>query len=208
MARFHRATITPTKDELIVAWVPTRPWGPAAGVEIEVIGTYRIDDPDGEVGMENFLVRAGDDVLHVPLTYRDAPLDGSGPTLVGVMEHSVLGTRYVYDGVSDPRAVTMLAAVAMTGQGEALGMAVYDGRWYVAPTNVRIAGGGWTLERVPLDAFELVGEDASTAVLRNDRFELTVWRRPQLGERPALGLAASWDGGAPLVVAAVRDLGA
>ena len=208
MARFHRATITPTKDELIAAWVPTRPWGPAADADIEVIGSYRVDDPDGQVGMENFLVRAGGDVLHVPLTYRDAPLDSEGATLVGVLEHSVLGTRYVYDGVSDPRAVTMLAAVTMTGQGEALGMAVYEDRWYVAPTNVRIAGGGWTLERVPLDRFDLVAEDGDAAVLRNDRFELTVWRRPAAGERPALALAASWDGGGPLVVAAVRDLGA
>ena len=32
----------------------------------------------------------------------------------------------------------MLAGVTMTGQGEALGMAVYDGRWYIAPSNVRI----------------------------------------------------------------------
>ena len=72
----------------------------------------------------------------------------------------------------------MLAAVAMTGQGEALGMAVYDGRWYIAPSNVRIEGGGWTQERVPVDGFEL-GSDGSTDVGRhNDRFELTFFRRP------------------------------
>ena len=88
----------------------------------------------------------------------------------------------------------MLAAVTMTGQGEALGMAVYDGRWYIAPTNVRIQGGGWTQERVPVDGFEL-GPDGSTAsVLRNDRFELTVFRRPVPGPRPAIGLTATWDG--------------
>jgi len=49
----------------------------------------------------------------------------------------------------------MLAAVAMTGQGEAIGLAEHDGRWYVAPSNVRIRGGGWNGRRVPVDGFAL-----------------------------------------------------
>ena len=61
--------------------------------------------------------------------------------LITLMQHSVLGTRWVYDGLRDPRFVLMLAGVAMTGQGEALGMARYDRRWYIAPSNVRIRGG-------------------------------------------------------------------
>ena len=28
MALFHRATVTPTKAELIAEWAPTQPWGP------------------------------------------------------------------------------------------------------------------------------------------------------------------------------------
>ena len=96
----------------------------------------------------------------------------------------------------------------MTGQGEALGMAVYDGRWYVAPTNVRIQGGGWTLERVPVDGFELESDEAAGSVLRNDRFDLTVFRRPAAGPRPAIGLTASWDGRPdPVVLAEVQDRG-
>jgi hypothetical protein len=114
--------------------------------------------------------------------------------LIGEMEHSVLGSRWVYDGVRDPRFVVMLAAVTMTGQGEALGMAVYDGRWYVAPTNVRIHGGGWSLERVPVDGFELQRDDADATVLTNDRFRLTLHRRPVPGARPAIGLTATWEG--------------
>ena len=88
-----------------------------------MIGSYRFDDPDGRVGMETFLITE--------------------------MQHSVLGTRRVYDGVRDPLFVVMLAGVAMTGQGEALGLARYEGRWYITPSNVRINGGGWTQERVP-----------------------------------------------------------
>ena len=141
VARFHVATITPTKAELIAEWAPTQPWGPAADVPIEVIGSYRFDDPDGRVGMETHLVTAGGTLLQIPLTYRDEPLEGADDALITEMQHSVLGTRWVYDGLRDPRLVVMLAAVAMTGQGEALGLAEYDGRWYIAPSNVRIQGG-------------------------------------------------------------------
>jgi hypothetical protein len=206
MAIFHRATITPTKAELITDWAPTQAWGPSAAETIEVIGSYRFDDPDGRVGMETHLVTAGDMLLQVPLTYRDAPLDGAEDALITEMQHSALGTRWVYDGLRDQRYVIMLAGVAMTGQGEALGMVVYEGRWYIAPTNVRIQGGGWTNERVPVDGFELVSDDGGPAVLCNDRFELTVHRRPVPGPPPAIGLTAKWDGqqGAA-VLAEVRE---
>jgi hypothetical protein len=194
MAIFHKATITPSKTELIAKWAPTRPWGPAAGDAVEVIGSYRFDDPDGRVGMETHLVTAGGELLQVPLTYRDEPLDGAADALITEMQHSVLGTRWVYDGLRDPLFVVMLAGVAMTGQGEALGMVVYDGRWYIAPSNVRIQGGGWTGERVPVDHLELESDEANASVLHNERFELTFFRRPARGARPAIGLTANWDG--------------
>jgi hypothetical protein len=206
MALFHLATITPTKAELIAEWAPTQPWGLGAGGPMEVVGSYRFDDPDGRVGMETHLVTAGGTLLQVPLTYRDEPLEGADDALIVEMQHSVLGTRWVYDGLRDPRLVVMLAAVAMTGQGEAVGMAVHDGRWYIAPSNVRIRGGGWTQERVPVDGFELEGDDATRTVLRNDRFELVVHRRPAPGPRPAIGLTATWDGRPDdVVLAEVRE---
>lgn len=206
MALFHVATITPTKAELIADWAPSQPWGPQRDVPIEVIGSYRFDDPDGRVGMETHLVTAGDALLHVPLTYRDEPLAGADDALIDEMKHSVLGTRWVYDGLQDPRLVVMLAAVAMTGQGEAVGMASHNGRWYVAPTNVRIQGGGWTQERVPVDRFEFAHDATTHVSLRNERFELTVFRRPAPGPRPPIGLTATWDGQPnPVVLAEVRE---
>jgi len=206
MALFHRATITPTKAELIADWAPTQPWGPSSADPIGVIGSYRFDDPDGRVGMETHLVTAGEAVLQVPLTYRDEPLGGAEDALITEMQHSVLGTRWVYDGLRDPLFVTMLAAVAMTGQGEAVGMAVYDDRWYIAPSNVRIQGGGWTQERVPVDGFELEADDGTASVLHNDRFDLTMFRRPAPRARPAMALTATWDGQTDaLVLAAVRE---
>jgi hypothetical protein len=206
MALFHRATIAPTKAELIAAWAPTQSWGPADGGPLEVIGSYRFDDPNGRVGMETHLVTAAGTVLQVPLTYRDEPL-ADPAALITEMHHSVLGRRWVYDGLRDPLFVVMLAGVALTGQGEALGMAEYDGRWYIAPSNVRIHGGGWTQERVPVDRFELSRDDADESILRNDRFELTVFRRPTHGPAPAMGLTATWDGVTDAVVLAeVRQL--
>jgi hypothetical protein len=207
MAIFHRATITPTKADLIAEWAPTQPWGPPADASMEVIGSYRFEDPEGRVGMETHLVTAGHTLLQVPLTYRDEPLEGAEDALITEMQHSALGTRWVYDGLRDPRFVIMLAGVAMTGQGEALGMVLYDGRWYIAPTNVRIHGGGWSVERVPVDGFEVVSDDGGAALLRNDRFELTMFRRPVPGPRPAIGLTATWDGQTDgVVLAEVREL--
>ena len=206
MALFHRATITPTKQDLIAQWAPTRPWGPSVAEPLAVIGSFRFDDPEGRVGMEVHLVSAGT-LLQVPLTYRDEPLDGAEDALITKMHHSVLGTRWVYDGLRDPRFVIMLAGATMTGQGEALGMVMYDGRWYIAPTNVRIQGGGWSQGRVPVDGFELVSDEGSASVLRNDRFEVTLFRRPVPGPRPAIGLTATWDGQAePVVLAQVCEL--
>jgi hypothetical protein len=80
---------------------------------------------------------AGGVLFQVPLTYREQALDSAEAGLIRRMEHSVLGTRWVYDGLRDPLFVVMLTGVTMTGQREALGMAVYEDRWYVAPSNVR-----------------------------------------------------------------------
>jgi hypothetical protein len=88
----------------------------------------------------------------------------------------------------------MLAAFALTGQGEALNMFPADGGLVVAPSNVRIHGGGWTQGLVAVDGFESASESDSASVLHNDRFELTVFRRPVAGERPGIGITASLDG--------------
>lgn len=207
MAIFHRATIKPTKEELLREWVPKQAWGPPPSEAIDVVGSYRFDDPEGRVGMETFLCSAGGDLFQVPLTYRDAPLEGAEAALITEMSHSVLGNRWVYDGIGDPRFVTMLAAVTMTGQGEALGMVEYEGRWYVAPSAVRIRGGGWTGKRVPLDGFALDADDDSRCVLRNDGFELTLLRRPRVDAGGEIRLTATWPGQVePVTLATVKEL--
>ena len=49
--------------------------------------------------------------MQAPLTYRDEPLDGAEDALITEMQHSVLGTRWVYDGLRDPQFSVMLAAL-------------------------------------------------------------------------------------------------
>ena len=60
MALFHVATLQPSKAELIAEWAPRQSWYPDAAPPPVVIGAFRFDDPEGRVGMEIHIVRAGD----------------------------------------------------------------------------------------------------------------------------------------------------
>lgn len=117
MAVIHRTTLEPTKLELLTSWLPSRPWyrGDAGAPRMAKAGGFRLDDPEGEVGIEFMVVTdaSGPDAVQylVPLTYRGAPLDGAEHALVGTAEHGVLGRRWVYDGCHDPVARTQLAAL-------------------------------------------------------------------------------------------------
>src|SRR4051794_16111111 len=119
MALLHRATVSPSKLELLTDWLPSRSWFPA-GLPLERVGSFRFDDPAGEVGGETLLVGTGDGtLLQVPLTYRNAPVDGLERHLVGTAEHSVLGRRWVYDGCADPVWAAALATAVLTGGTQA-----------------------------------------------------------------------------------------
>jgi hypothetical protein len=124
VAIIYKASLAPSKRELIQAWLDGQPWG--GGGDVELIGSYRFDDPAGEVGVEAFLVRRGEQVLHVPLTYRAEPLAVGDTELIGTTEHSVLGTRWVYDGAHDPVAVSCFER-ALRGEQEQAVMEVWDG---------------------------------------------------------------------------------
>lgn len=123
MAIVHPATLTPSKIELISQWLPTQPWADGPG-NIEIVATFRLDDPAGEVGIETFVVRRDQQLFHVPLTYRAAPLPGAA--LVGELEHSVLGHRWVYDGETDDVYVAT-ATGTITEGGHEVEMFLADG---------------------------------------------------------------------------------
>ena len=102
MAILHKATLNPTKLELVTTYLDGLGWG---GGPVDLVGGYRYDDPDGKVGIEGLIATRADDAFHVPVTYRDAPLEGAEAYLIATMDHSVLGKRWVYDAAHDPVAV-------------------------------------------------------------------------------------------------------
>ncbi|RFS86313.1 1,4-alpha-glucan branching protein [Actinomadura spongiicola] len=129
MAVIHKTTMTPGKLELLAAWLPARPWyaGAPDGPELGKAGGFRLDDPDGEVGIEFMVVTdtSGERpdahhvpvAYHVPVTYRGAPLNGAEDALIGTAEHGVLGRRWVYDGTRDPVLLAQLLAL-LQGRAE------------------------------------------------------------------------------------------
>jgi hypothetical protein len=113
MAVIHyHATLTPTKLELLAAWLPSQPWYRGSGApDLAKVGGFRLDDPDGRVGLEFMVVTdaATGTSYHVPMP-------GAADALIGTAEHGALGHRWVYDGACDPVLVTQLVALI---QGEA-----------------------------------------------------------------------------------------
>jgi hypothetical protein len=116
MGKIHAgATLIPHFREFLPAWVADQPWYSGTG-ELRPTGFFRFEDPAGEVGVETHLLHDGQAVYQVPLTYRHAPL--AGGSLVRTAEHSVLGTRWIYDAVTDPVWIAAILDLVATG-GEA-----------------------------------------------------------------------------------------
>lgn len=122
MAIIHNTTMSPGKLELLAAWLPDQPWYRHRGhvPELAKAGGFRLDDPQGEVGIEFMVVTDGSGhettAYQVPLTYRASALAGADDALIGTSEHGVLGRRWIYDGVHDPVLLAQLVALI---QGEA-----------------------------------------------------------------------------------------
>lgn len=198
MALIHRATLRPSKLELLAAWLPDRPWATGTG-ELRPAGAYRFDDPAGEVGLEAHLLEAGGGmVLHVPLTYRDAPLPGAEHALVGTAEHSVLGTRWVYDGCADP----VWVATVLAGAAQAEELVDADGDLVPREPTARVTNAGGP--PLPDDAPLTSHDDGPATVVRAGGVELVVVR--VVGAEPAGDpvLTGTWATGGPATLATVR----
>ncbi|WP_433495684.1 CG0192-related protein [Micromonospora sp. CA-248089] len=196
MALLHRAELRPSKLELLVPWLPGRPWfAGEAGAEVTRVAAYRFDDPAGEVGVETLLVRAGDGpVLQVPLTYRGAPLAGADEHLVGVIEHSVLGRRWAYDACGDPVYPPLLAAAVLADAGQAEEYFEVDGKREMRPASMTLTGSR-TGRPVPTGPVSAGPVDSGGTVVRVGEVELAVVRQPVPADvPPAGGLTGTWPG--------------
>ncbi|MBA3782322.1 MAG: hypothetical protein H0X12_10795 [Nocardioides sp.] len=214
MALLHQATLTPSKRELMDGWLPSRSWFPGTA-DLEPIGAYRFDDPAGEVGIEGFLLGGRDGtVLHLPLTYRGAPLDGAEEFLVGTTEHSVLGKRWVYDACGDPVFARALSAAVLSGDHEADVFIEIDGEMQQREPTVTVRGTGTgtgtgtstgTDSPETADVAEVVVRDVgSTTVITAGPFELVVVRVVGSDVSADETLVAGWPGVDAAVLAGVR----
>jgi hypothetical protein len=208
MAVLHNAELRPAKLELLAAWLPSRPWYPGGfptEPALQRVAAGRFDDPDGEVGIETMLVRVGDGpLLHVPLTYRAAPLDGAEQWLIGTMDHSVLGKRWAYDGCGDPVYLQVLATTVLTGGTEAEEFMDNDGSLQQRPASISLRGTGTPGSPVPAIGRILSTADGDPAVVRTEAYELEVLRVPHDGASEGTELLAAWAGGSPVAIAYVR----
>ena len=181
----HRATMTPTKRELVAAWLPGRPWytGPADPSPRPVC-SYRFDDPAGEVGIETMLADVGDgSLVQMPMTYRGAPLDGAEQWLIGTSQHSVLGERWIYDACGDPVYAAALANTILGGAGQAEEFVDVDGQLERRDPSMSVRGSG-AHPGVAITAVVRVDE-ASPTVIVTDAAELV--RRADAGRRDRTG---------------------
>lgn len=197
MARIYDAELSPGKMELISRWLPAADWFPENdAVETVPLGAFRFDDPQGEVGIETHIVRAGSHTVQVPLTYRGAPLAGADAFLVGTMSHSVLGPRWVYDACGDPVYVDAFAAAVIDGVGAAPQYIEEDGVRRELPETVRIESSGMPDGEEIVEAPGRVPSGWTASAMRKGDWELSLVRILDLGGRaaPPPSLAALWDG--------------
>jgi hypothetical protein len=207
MALLHRATLHPTKLELLTTWLPSRSWYAGQAGEALQVATYRFDDPADAVGIETLLVRVGDGpVYQTPLTYRAAPLAGADDWLLGTAEHSVLGRRWVYDGAADPVYAAALASAILGNTGQAEQLVDIGGRLERREFSMTIVGSGGAAVPVVSAVDRVVDGDPTLIV--TDTVELTVIHRLDAGiELDGAVLTGAWPGQAtatPLASATLR----
>jgi Maltokinase N-terminal cap domain len=196
VALLYRAELHPTKLELLAGWLPGRHWWRERSSDVVLVGSYRFDDPAGAVGIETMMVVAGDGPIYqVPLSYRDAPLDGGDGWLIGTAEHSVLGRRWVYDACRDDVYAAVLTSVIFAGAGQAEELFEVDGQLERREPAMAVTGAGSHGGDVPAvgSLHRVVDEDPTRIV--TDFMELAVVRRVQAGNRPTgTTLTGTWPG--------------
>ncbi len=206
MALLHDATITPGKRDLMKGWLPSRPWFDG-DLDRKPVGSFRFDDPAGEVGVECFLLGPAEgssaSTLLIPMSYRGAPLEGAEEHLIGTADHSVLGTRWVYDGLADPVAVSAILTAILTGGHEAELTMEQDGETITFEPTCRVSGSGSASDGVRADTVSVL-DPGDPTVTRAGEHELVLARVVGTVVAGEQTLTAQWGDHGPVVVAAAR----
>ncbi|MGC5628358.1 1,4-alpha-glucan branching protein GlgB [Georgenia sp. Z1344] len=182
-------TVTPGFETFLPPWIARQRWyrGGADPV-LSKVGSARLEDPDGEVGIEWWMLRddAGPErvVYLVPLTYRGEPLaDDAG--LVARTTHSELGERWIYDAPQDP-LFGRLVLGAIAGDVDAPGLDAEP-----ADTATLPAGDGRLLTGEQSNSSIVVGpaagQDAAPVIVK-------VFRVLDAGANPDAELTAAVSG--------------
>lgn len=196
MAILYRAQLRPSKLELIVPWLMEQSWACRSNEEWRSVASYRFDDPAGEVGMETFILSAGQgEELHVPVTYRGAPLERADAALIGTMDHSVLGKRWVYDATGDPVYAQALASTIRNGGNEAEQYVEKDGQRELIAGTAQVRGSGSDSLKVPVPSELNVVTAGSVTTITTEDAVLSVIRRvgDALPGDTAASLTGVWE---------------
>jgi hypothetical protein len=194
VAKIHPgATLVPHFRDFLPAWVARQPWYLGAGTpSLSPVGYFRFEDPAGEVGIETHLVTDGAALYQIPLTYRGAPMRDATPhapePLIASAEHSVLGTRWIYDGVADPVWVDELLRLVQTN-----GVSAPSSKRGVGPAEARgqlLAAGEWSADAVSIGLQRVLV--TSPTADDSDAIGLVTgtWHPHGVGSAPATGCLA------------------
>ena len=118
IAKMYDTTVVPSKEEVARSW--------AGSVNLQ--GSYRLVDLDKEeVGVEVLIATDEDDrLVQIPFSYRSEEVDPQHT--LSVVEHGVLGKRWITNALGDPVAVRELIRAILTGDDGATrddGVAAY-----------------------------------------------------------------------------------
>jgi len=197
MGLLHKATLHPSKLDLLAAYLRQD--------SLSSLGSYRFDDPAGEVGIETHILGDGSGaVWHLPLTYRNEPLAGAEEWAIGTMEHSVLGTRWAYNGCADAvYAGELIRAILSGGSQVEQYFDTDEGRVYRDPTAIVVGSGEKGTTVAPVNGVHAESFETDTLI---DAGLVQVVVRHRLDspepERTSATLTGTWGDAAESVVLA------
>jgi hypothetical protein len=209
MATLHSATLIPSKLEMLSAYLPIQSWfNGSSGSALSVLGAYRFDDPEGEVGIEtHILATSTGAVIQMPLTYRSGPVTGADPWLLGTMEHSVLGRRWIYNACTELVYARELARTMLEASPQARLMVETENGPVERPPSIELTSSADPDRGVPAMESVVVTLNGSETSIRSGELELVV--RHVINDDGPVEAAASlfgqWSGSEePALLAYIR----